>query len=217
MHRVGTDVKCTLGKFGVWGEAAYSFTEPSGKDYTRRKPELSWVTGFDFNFGALEEHYFNAQYFGTLIRGYDGAFGADYAGGRPSMDSIGDRGYMREFYYRSLVQGLGLQTEALLQGLACSVELSFLEGKVMGALDCVAYVPFGYDDSVTTRYGSLVAIPKLVAKPTDNLEITVGSELAWSLVEGNGDSVKLDRDDWIGQMTGDNRVYLEMTYGWMLP
>jgi hypothetical protein len=124
---------------------------------------------------------------------------------------------MRKYYYRSLTQGLGLQTERLLQGVAGTIEFSFLEGRVKPTLDYAGYVPSGYDDTTVTRYGSAVLMPKLVLLPVDALRVTLGSEMAWSWIKENGGAVKLDRTDKIGQMTDDNRVYLEIAYSWILP
>jgi hypothetical protein len=217
IHRFGLDAKCVVGKYGVWAEGAYSMPETAGDSWTRRRPELSWVAGFDFNFGATDEHYANVQYFGTYIPGYDASYHTDYANGLPDAGSYGDQRYMRKYYYRSLVQGLGLQTERLLQGIAGTVELSFLEGRVKPTLDYTGYIPVGYDDAKVTRYGSLILMPKLVLLPIDALRVTIGSEMAWSWIKENGGSVKLDKTDKIGQMTDDNRVYLEIAYSWILP
>lgn len=217
LHRFGIDAKCVIGKYGVWAESAYSVPEATGDSWKRRKPELSWVMGFDFNFGSLDEHYANVQYLGTFIPGYDSSYRTDYANGMPEASSVGDLAYMRKYYYRSLVQGLGLQTERLLQGIAGTVELSFLGGRVKPTLDYAGYMPFGYDDKNVTRYGSLVLMPKLVLLPVDSLTVTVGSEMAWSWIKEGGGAVKLDKTDKIGQMTDDNRVYLEIAYSWILP
>lgn len=217
LHRFGLDAKCVFGKYGVWAESAYSMPETSGDSWKYRKPELSWVAGFDFNFGAVDEHYANVQYLGTFIPGYDSSYQSDYANGLPDASSYGNLAYMRKYYYRSLVQGLGLQTERLLQGVAGTVELSFLEGRVKPTFDYTGYIPFGYDDKTVTRYGSLILMPKLVLLPVDALRVTLGSEMAWSWIKENGGAVKLDKTDRIGQMTDDNRVYLEIVYSWILP
>jgi hypothetical protein len=216
LHRFGIDAKYVFDKYGIWAEGAYSMPEKASDTWERRKGELSWILGFDFNFGPLDEHYANVQYLGTFIPGFDASYRSDYANGMPDAGSVGDRAYMREYYYRSLTQGLGLQTERLLQGIAGTVELSFLEGRIKPTLDYAGYVPLGYDDESVTRYGSLVLMPKLVLLPVDALKVTLGSEMAWSWIKESGGDIKLDRTDKIGQMTDDNRVYLEIAYSWIL-
>jgi hypothetical protein len=217
LHRFGADVKFVVGKFGIWGEASYSVPEASGKSYEYRKSELSWVTGFDCNFGALDQHYVNVQYVGVFVPGYDSSCASDYGNGLPDSGSAGDLAYMRRYYYRTLVQGFGLQTERLLQGVAGTVELSFFEGRFKPTFDYMGFIPLGYDDGKVTRYGSVVLMPKLVLMPLDGFRATAGAEMAWSYIKEKGKSLSIDRRDSIGQMTDDNRVYLEISYSWILP
>lgn len=212
MHRFGADVKFVVGRFGVWAEGAVGVGETVGQSYENRKPKLSWVAGFDFNFGSQEEHYLNLQYTGTYIPGYDDSFSGDYPNGEPEPSLVGDADYMREFYYRSLVQTLGLQREGLSHGLAGTVEFSFLTGKVKPTLEFLGSIPLLYDDSDITRYLSVALMPKLKLLPVDGLTVTLGAETAWSFVVEDGGSVELDKTDAIGSFTDDNRVYVEVRY-----
>ena len=79
IHRIGGDAKTTLGKYGLWLEAAYDITENSGSgDYSVRKSRFEYTLGGDVNYGPNDAYYVNLQYVGTWIPGYDKDYGSDY-------------------------------------------------------------------------------------------------------------------------------------------
>jgi|SRR5690554_2433772 len=63
-HRIGADIKGTIGECGAWLEACYTITEDSDRDSDkRRNPNLSWTMKFDNYYGPHESYYINMQYF----------------------------------------------------------------------------------------------------------------------------------------------------------
>jgi len=219
IHRFGADAKTTLGKFGLWCEGAYSLTGNSGSaDYSVRKSRLDYVAGFDFNYGPNDSYYVNIQYVGAWIPGYDASYGRDYAGlagGALVTELMSDRAYMTEYYERSLVNGLGLETEGLVQGATIDLKWELAGGTFTPQLTGVVAVPFKYDDSSITRYASLALNPEIDFMPIDSFHIKLGADLAYSWYKNaDGDLVLDTATDKIGIYTTSNNVYLTVLYKW---
>jgi hypothetical protein len=215
IHRFGADAKTTVGKCGLWLECAYDATERSGDgDYSVRASKLEYTLGGDVNYGPNDRYYANVQYFGTWIPDFDDDFSSDYANGLPDPSKVSDAGYMREFYERSTVNGLGLATEGLLQGVSCNLKWELADSAVTPEVTAAYTMPFLYDDADVTRYGALALNPELDLKPVDSFHIKFGADLyyAWRKVDG---SVRLDTaTDAIGSYTPENNVYLKVVYKW---
>jgi hypothetical protein len=216
IHRFGLDAKATIGAFGLWVEAAYSLTGNDGsEDYSCRKSDLNYVLGCDFNVGPNGVGYVNLQYIGSWIPGFDDSFYSDYEGGKPSAAKVGDQAYMEEYYQRAMVNGLGLQTEGLLQGVTANLKWEFAGGAITPQATAVYIAPFQYDDAIQKRYGSLALNPEIDLKPVDSFHIKLGADLAYSWVKPAGESVRLDTStDKIGVYTPSNNVYLKVLYKW---
>jgi hypothetical protein len=210
LHRFGLDAKTTVGKFGLWTEACYTLTPNSGSgDYSYRKSDLNYVIGADVNFGPNDVGYVNLQYIGTWIPGYDDSFYKDATAGKITTNPT-------EYYERALVNGLGLQTEGLLQGVTTNIKYELADGTFTPQITAVYVVPFLYDDTNAKRYGSLALNPEIDVKPMDSFHIKVGADLAYAWVKTAGsDSVSLDTTtDKIGVYTSSNNVYLKILYKW---
>jgi hypothetical protein len=211
IHHFGLDAKTTLGKFGLWTEAAYNLTQNDGSsgDYATRKSNLNYVVGADFNFGADDSGYLNLQYIGTWIPGYDDSFYRDLAAGK-----ITDP---QEAYERALVNSLGLATEGLIQGATVNLKYEFGKGVVTPQLTAVYARPFLYDDTKETRYGSLALNPEIDLMPVDSFHIKVGADLAYAWVKPAGGDLQFDTTtDKVGIYTTSNNVYLKILYKWSL-
>jgi hypothetical protein len=209
IHRFGLDAKTTIGKYGLWLEACYSLTKNSGSDdYAYRKSDLNYVIGADVNFGPNDVGYVNLQYIGTWIPGYDDSFYKDLKAGKITDPT--------EVYERALVNSLGLQTEGLLQGVTTNIKYELADGAFTPQITAVYVVPFLYDDTNETRYGSLALNPEIDVKPVDSFHIILGVDLAYAWVKTAGsDSVSLDTTtDKIGVYTSSNNVYLKILYKW---
>jgi hypothetical protein len=216
IHRIGFDAKTTLGKFGVWTEACYDLTENSGSDdYAHRKSDLNYVVGTDVSFGPNDTMYCNLQYIGDWIPGFDDSFYKDYANGLPASAKVGDQAYMQEYYQRALVNKLGLQTEGLLQGATVNLKWELADGAITPQVTGAYVLPFLYDDSVETRYGSLALNPEIDLKPVDSFHVKLGADLAYAWVKSAGGGVELDTaKDKVGIYTSSNNVYLQILYKW---
>ena len=208
IHRIGLDAKTTVGKFGIWTEAAYDITESSGSDdYANRRSKLDYVVGTDFNFGPNDVGYLNFQYIGTWIPGYDDSFYADLNAGK-----ITD---LAEVYERALVESLGLDTEGLLQGCTANLKYELADATFTPQLTAVFAVPFIYDDTEAKRYCSFALNPELDIKPVDSFHIKLGADLAYALVKPAGEDLQLDTStDKIGVYTPSNNVYIKILYKW---
>jgi hypothetical protein len=209
LHRFGLDAKTTIAKFGLWTEACYTLTPNTGSDdYAYRKSDLNYVIGADVNFGPNDVGYVNLQYIGTWIPGYDDSFYKDLKAGKITDPT--------EAYERALVNGLGLQTEGLLQGVTTNIKYELADGAFTPQITAVYVVPFLYDDTNETRYGSLALNPEIDVKPVDSFHIILGVDLAYAWVKTAGsDSVSLDTTtDKIGVYTSSNNVYLKILYKW---
>jgi hypothetical protein len=208
IHRIGLDAKTTVGKFGIWTEAAYDITESSGSDdYANRRSKLDYVVGTDVNFGPNDVGYINFQYIGTWIPGYDDSFYADLNAGK-----ITD---LSEIYQRALVESLGLDTEGLLQGCTTNLKYELADGAFTPQLTAVFAMPFNYDDTETKRYCSLALNPELDIKPVDSFHIKLGADLAYAWIKPAGKDLQLDTStDKIGVYTPSNNVYIKILYKW---
>jgi hypothetical protein len=218
IHRFGLDAKTTVGKFGLWTEAAYSLTRNDGSsaDYEYRRSKLDYVVGTDFNFGPNDAGYINVQYIGTWIPGYDDSFYKDYANGLPDLTkSLSVPGYLTEYYQRASVNSLGLETEGLLQGATINLKYEIGNGALTPQLTAVYVLPFLYDDSLQKRYGSLALNPEVDLKPVDSFHVKLGANLAYAWVKPAGGDMQLDTaTDKIGIYTTSNNVYLKILYKW---
>jgi hypothetical protein len=217
IHRFGLDAKTTLGKFGLWTEAAYNLTGNEGdSDYSCRKSDLNYVLGTDVSFGPNDTMYCNLQYIGDWIPGFDGSFSKDYANGLPDLTkSITVPGYLQEYYQRATVNKLGLQTEGLLQGATLNLKLELADGAFTPQLTGAYVMPFLYDDALETRYGSLALNPEIDVKPVDSFHVKLGADLAYAWVKPAGGEVRLDTaNDKVGVYTSSNNVYLQILYKW---
>ncbi len=209
IHRLGIDAKTTLGAFGLWTEAAYSMTKNDGSssDYGYRRSKLDYVLGADMSFGPNDVGYLNVQYIGTWIPGYDDSFYTDLA-----ANKIAD---VDEVYRRAIVESLGLDTEGLLQGATVNLKAELADGLVTPQVTAVFEMPFLYDDTIATRYGSLALNPEIDIMPVDSFHIKLGADLAYSWHKLEGKGVSLDTTgDKIGVYTPSNNVYLKVLYKW---
>jgi hypothetical protein len=219
IHRIGGDAKTTIGKYGLWLESAYSITENSGSDdYSVRKSKLEYTLGTDVNYGPNDTYYANLQYIGAWIPGYDKDYGSDYTNAVYRFNPLkaGDQAYMEEFYQRSIVNSLGLDTEGLMQGATCNLKWELADALFTPQVTAVYTMPFLYNDANETRYGALALNPEIDFKPVDSFHIKIGSDLyyAWHKVAGES-GVRLDTtNNAIGVYTPSNNVYIKVVYKW---
>jgi hypothetical protein len=209
IHRFGLDAKTTLGKFGLWAEAAYSLTKNDGSsdDYEYRRSKLDYVVGTDFNFGPNDSGYVNLQYIGTWIPGYDDSFYADLAANKITDPTV--------VYQRAIVEALGLDTEGLLQGATLNVKYEIAGATFTPQLTAVFAMPFNYDDTIQERFGALALNPEIDIKPVDSFHIKLGADLAYAWVKPAGKNVQLDTTtDKVGVYTNSNNIYLKVLYKW---
>ena len=218
IHRIGGDAKTTVGKYGLWLEAAYDITENSGSDdYSVRKSRLEYTLGGDFNYGPNDTYYVNLQYIGTWIPGYDKGYGSDYDNATYKFNPayMNNESYMQEFWERSMVNQAGFDTEGLLQGLTWNLKWDLRNALFTPQITGCYLVPFLYDDTNETRYGSLALNPELDVKPMDSFHIKLGADLYYSWYKPDGGSVKLDTTSTaLGTYTPFNDIYLKVVYKW---
>lgn len=210
LHRVGADLKGTLGSFGLWAEAAASFTEHSSDTVVQRHWWLDYVVGVDSLFGPADKAYFNLQYIGSVVPDFDsGAFDKAQAS---------NPFYGEAFYRRALASSLGFQTAKAWQGASLDLKVELLDGLLKPELRAVYLVPVGYDDSSVKHHGSLALNPELDITPVDSFHIRIGADLAWSWVSYKGSSdLHVDTtSDRIGEYTQSNNVYVKLAYQWDL-
>jgi hypothetical protein len=216
IHRIGFDLKGSVGPIGFWLENAWS-QNPDWKvdSYTARSPGLSSVLGLDANWGPENAFYANVQAMVQWYPWFDKSFGTDYAGGLPDSTGIADQAYMEEYYYRSFTQRLGGQTEGLNVGASLALKFPFAGDVVTPTLAAAYVMPFEYDDASVTRFGSLVLNPEIDIMPMDSFHIVIGASLDFAWVKSKSDgSISLDRTDNVGMYTPDNRVYIMARYVW---
>lgn len=223
IHYFGTDFKTTIGRFGIWGELCYAMSEDYlMKRYDIKNHKLSWVAGFDFNYGPNQDFYFNFQVFGDFSPFYDTTLDKDYddtdLGGKELPFEIGkDEDYYEEYYYRSMVNELGGITEGLDIGFSTSLKfpVSINQIKLEPSLSASYIIPFLYDNSEKTRYGNLYIKPELKFSPFDSLTFIVGADLyfAWEK-ENDKDNVQIARKDKLGIYYYDSNIYFIIDFKW---
>lgn len=213
VQRIGGDAKTTIGKFGLWLETAYSLTDNSGSnDWSERKSKLDYTLGTDVNFGPNDVGYVNLQYIGAWIPDYDSDSPSKMMIAYPYGATASSA---QEFYERSMVNLLGLETEGLLQGVTCNVKYEIADALVTPQITAAFLKPFDYDDTSVTRYGSLALNPEIDVKPVDSFHILIGADLYYAWIKEDGGSVKLDTEsDAVGSYTPSNNVYLKVVYKW---
>ncbi len=217
IHRLGFDAKTIIDKYGIWLEACYSITEDkSNNSYKLRNDDLSWTAGLDFNYGPNDRFYVNLQYTGKWISKYDDKFFTDYQNGMPSLDQVSNPNYMEEYYYRSIVQPLGIQTERVTHGILAQFEWSFYNETLKPVINAYYTIPSGYDGKQKKRYGSLMLNPELEYMPGSSIHFKLGSYLAYSWYKpvGSNEIKNNDRSDLIGYLYPFNNIYLKVTYEW---
>ena len=217
INRFGADAKTTLGKLGLWFEGCYSLTDTSGSDdYAVRESRLDYTLGFDVSYGPGETYYMNIQYIGSYIPGFDTGYGSSYPSALAVLSNLGNQAYMQEYYERTLVNALGLETEGLLQGLTLDLKWEFLDGLVTPQVTAVYTLPFLYDTTQETRFGNLGLNPEIDVKPVDSFHIKLGADLAYAWYKaGGGGSIQLDTStDRLGIYTPYNNLYLTVLYKW---
>ena len=232
-HKFGADFKTTVSRFGLWLEFCYSMTEDYlMNNYHLRNHRISWVAGFDFNYGPNDKFYFNMQYMGELIPFYDNSFYKDYSKSDlgPFKAAIGkddvpfdtgkDEDYYEEYYYRAVLYGLGSSYEGFLQGITFNMEWPVLNDVLTPSIVVGYYLPLIYDYDREAKYGSLYINPELDISPIDSFHILFGADLfyAWHRVEDEDESGEyifdINRDDKIGSYFDDSNIYLEIVYKW---
>lgn len=217
IHRIGLDAKSTIGPVGLWAEGAWSITEdPDRTSDELRNPFIDWTVGGDVSLGADSAWYFNLQYTGRYIFGYDDAFFTDYPNGAPDpMRFATEPGYAERFLARSLSQNLGDQNEGFLNGLTLRAEYTVPGGRFVPSLSASYFLPLQYDEAERTRYGSLMLKPELEVKPTEALSIGIGAEtvFAWKEDPATGDAVR-DPQDRLGRFADQNHLYARLGYSW---
>ncbi len=215
IHRFGGDAKTTIGRFGLWLEAAYSLTENSGSsDYSIRKSKFEYTLGTDANFGPNDSGYINLQYIGAWTPDYDdGTADATsvivYPYGATESSAL-------SYYERKSVNLLGLETQGLMQGATCDVKYELADGLITPEISGAFMMPFQYDDSAVTRLGEIVLNPEIDFKPVDSFHIKLGADLYYAMYKEKGsDTVKLNTSsDPVGIYTPSNNIYLKVVYKW---
>ena len=217
IHRFGGNAKTIIGRFGLWLEACYSITEQANsEDYKNRGNDLFFVLGTDFFFGPNERFYGNIQYTGKWIPNYYHSFYSEYPGGIPQAGFQDNEEYVRQYYYRALVQPLGFQSETYLHGVTVNFDFSFFNGKLKPSLVGYLLTPDGYDKAEKTRSGSLLLMPSVDYSPGNALHFILGSYLSWSAYKENGgDQTKYnDSSSILGLLNPYNNLYVKISYSW---
>ncbi len=216
IHRFGVDAKTTVGPLGLWGEGGFDLTENSSDTSDQvRRDRLAWTLGMDFNWGYHNNFYANLQYIGAWVPGYDQTTQADYAGPL-TLSELTSEAYMQRMTYRQLTQTLGDYTETWLQGLTFKLKFPLDSDTLTPSISGVFTMPFGYDTTLETRYGSLALKPEIDLMPMDSFHLRVGADLAWAWVKKAGETaVTLDTTvDRLGVYTPYNDVYISVDYQW---
>ncbi len=236
VHRINADFKTVIDDFGFWLEGSYMMTEDYDlSSYKIRNHKLSFVTGFDYRFGPDRDFYFNIQYLGEFIPGFDTGFYSDYKDGLPENSKTHDKSYMEKYYYRAITDQMGLYQAGFEQGLAIFAEFPFYAGpvKLKPSFSAVYTIPLLYDYSHEERYGSLYLNTEFAVEPFESLKIVVGANLFFSWVkykqvdqymkqivndgsENNDyiDSIIQNEKDKIGIFKNDAGIYLAISYKW---
>jgi hypothetical protein len=217
IQRLGFDVKTIVDRYGIWLESCYSITEDKNNDsYKIRNHDLAWTAGFDFFYGPNDRFYVNFQYTGKWIPDFDNKFYTDYSGGMPDENYLNDEQYMEEYYYRALVQPLGIQTESATHGFMAQLEWTFLDGKIKPVINGYYTIPVDYDKKEKKRYGSLLLMPEIDFAPGNSLHLFLGTNLAYSWFKPAGSNTvkNNDRSDLIGYLYPYNNIYFKISYKW---
>lgn len=203
IQRFGADVKTTVDRFGLWAEGAYSLTaNGSTSDYSERLSRFDATVGGDFSYGPADAYYLNLQLSGTWTPGYDAS---------ANTFALSDRRHL----LKALTYSLAGVNEELLTSLTLSSHWNLAADTVVPSLSASYSLPFHYDDSAQTRYGSLLLKPELEFTPVDSFHITVGAVLAASWKKAAGqDSLTLDTSDALGVYTPQNNVFINVSYQW---
>lgn len=215
IHRIGTDVKASIDRFGLWGEFCFNLAEDYFSNrYTKRNHKISYVAGMDFSYGPNDDFYFNFQYFGEVYLNYDLAFYDDYEDGMPDSSKVDDQSYMKRFYYRAMVEKLGEVNEGFLQGVSLKMKWPVLDNLLTPSLAASYILPLIYDYDEEKRYGSLYFNTELDIMPVDSFHIIVGTDLYFSWVQKKDQAVELSQTDKIGTYHKDSNIYIAMKYKW---
>ena len=205
VQRLGADAKTTLGRFGLWAEACYTLTGNSdASDYSERLSSLDYTLGLDFSYGPGDDYYLNLQYTGTVIPGYDS-----------SANTFSPYTQTASYLEKSMLYYLAGVEGGVTQGITWDARWTLADGAVTPTLVGSYSLPFDYDGSSVTRYGSLLLKPALDFMPIDSFHVTIGAILAYSWVKYPGQGVSLDTTDAsVGVYTPQNQVFLSVSYKW---
>ncbi len=203
IHRFGADGKATIDRFGIWAEGCYSMTgNHDTSDYSERLSRIDYTIGFDFSYGPQDDYYFNLQYTGAFIPGFDSSSNTD----------LGD---MQVHYERMLVGLVGSETERVTQGITWNAKWNLASGAIVPKLTGAFTVPLFYDDSSKTRYGNLLLKPEIDFMPVDSFHIRTGVILAYAWVKKPGKGVGLETlVDPVGIYTPSNSFFVSVSYQW---
>ncbi|HBE03105.1 MAG: hypothetical protein A2096_09185 [Spirochaetes bacterium GWF1_41_5] len=213
---VGIDIKANIDRFSFWLETAYTITaDKRMTDYKTRNHNLGWVLGSDFNYGRNDDFYFNFQYTGRWIPYFYRSFYKDYPDAGPDTNKIDDEKYMEEFYYKALTDKIGGYSEGLLHGFILKNDWKFFDALLTASLQLVYTIPYLYDKSEKTRYGSAVIFPEIDIMPCDSFHIFIGAQMYYSWSKWKGDArSRHDTGDRIGRFFEDSIAYLKIQYQW---
>lgn len=215
VHRIGTDIKAVIDRFGIWTEFCYTLTDDYLMDnYKKRNHQISFVSGFDFSYGPNDSFYFNLQYFGQVNLNYDNKFYKDYENGEPDPSKLDDEKYMEEFYYRAMVDKLCGVNEGFIQGISINMKWPLLDDLLTPSLTVSYILPLIYDYDEEKRYGSLYINPEFDIMPIDSFHISIGASLYFSWIQKKDKGVELTTEDKIGTYYKDSSIYVALSYKW---
>ncbi len=212
IHNIGADFKTTVGIFGIWLELCYSISEDILMDRVDiRNHQLSYVAGFDFNYGPDSDFYFNFQYFGYYNPLFYTDYYNDYDNGEFELNK--SENYYNEFYYRTLTDSLALIREGLLHGVSLRMEWSILNDLLTPSFETVYSIPIIYDTNREARYGNLYFNPQIDIMPLDSFHILLGADLffSWNKLKNK---LRIDEENITGSNYINSSVYLEVRYKW---
>ena len=215
VHKMGTDIKATIDRFGFWGEFCFTLTDNYFMDsYKKRNHKASFTVGMDFNYGPNDDFYFNFQYFGEANLGYDDKFYSDYKDGKPDSAKVNDEKYMEEFYYRAMVNRFGDVEEGFINGISLKMSWPVLDNLLTPSFTGSYILPLIYDYEVQKRYGSIYLNPELDIMPIDSFHILIGADLYFSWIQKKDKDVELCTTDRLGTYHKDSSIYLAFKYKW---
>jgi len=215
LHRFGADFKTTVDRFGLWVELCYTMTE----DYLMeldsiRNHNLSFVSGFDFNYGPNSDFYCNFQAFGEYNPVFDKYFYKDYEDGMPDAEKVNDKDYMKRYYYRAITNEIGTVRSCITLGLSLNLKWPLFDSQFTPSISAAYSAPICYDWEHDARYGSLFLNPEFDIMPIDSFHIKIGAHLyfAWHKLEG--ESIDIDYNDELGSFNYHNNIYFMVNYKW---